>query len=201
MEASPAQARAYCIQFSDLSSSQKKNRGFTLIQLMASIAVICITLSVGIPSVSAIIETNRLAKAFNTLSRHMALARSEAVKRQQEVVVCVSKDGKFCTRQGGWEQGWLVFADEDGDELRSEEEQILWVQQSLGNSMKIKFSPFPSDATHHVYYWSSGFTKMNGTFTLCPQNSQQAPRALILNKIGRVRKSSTKRDGKALECS
>ena len=175
------------------------NRGFTLLQLLTSIAIISVSLAIGIPNVTAMIQTNRMANAMNTLSRNFALARSAAVTRNQEVLICASGDGRYCTRKGGWEQGWIVFIDADGDERRGEEEQILWVQEALPPGVTVVFSAFRSD--YYVHYWPSGFTEMNGTFTFCYRNSAMPPKALILNKIGRIRKSQTQWDGAKLECT
>lgn len=176
----------------------KNNQGFTLIQLMTVIAIIAVSLGIGIPSVSAMVQINRMATAMNTLSANFALARSEAVTRNQEIVICKSRDGVFCTRKGGWEQGWIIFEDSNGNESRDKEEKRFWVQDTLPPGIKISFSAFRSD--NYVHYWATGFTKMNGTFIFCQQNRSELTRALILNKIGRLRKSKTRHDGSPLEC-
>ena len=179
-------------------SSANNQLGITLIELMTVLAIIAISLAVGIPSVSAIIQTNRMATAMNSLSGSFALARSEAVTRNQEVVVCKSQDGLFCTKKGGWEQGWIVFEDTNGNEFHDEEEPRLWVQGNLPPGIEVSFSAFHSK--NYVYYWPSGFTKMNGTFTFCQQNRPGLSKAMILNKIGRLRSSKTLHDGSPLEC-
>lgn len=176
----------------------KNTRGFTLIQLMTVIAIIAVTLGVGIPSVSAMVQINRMATAMNSLSASFALARSEAVTRNQEIIICKSRDGVFCTRKGGWEQGWIIFEDSNSDESRDKEEKRFWVQDTLPPGIKIGFSAFHSK--HHVHYWATGFAEMNGTFIFCQQNSSELTKAMILNKIGRLRKSKTMYDGSPLEC-
>ena len=173
-------------------------RGFTLVELLTILAIIAITLGIGIPSVSAIILTNRLAEAMNSLSGSFAYARSEAITRNHEVVICKSSDGLFCTREGNWEQGWIIYHDKNENEKRDEAETLLWVQDALPPGIEVRLSAFRS--THFVHYWASGFTKMNGTFTFCQENSPAEPKALILNKVGRIRNSKTHWDGSPLEC-
>jgi len=173
-------------------------RGITLIELMTVIAIIATSLGIGIPGVSAIIQTNRMAAAMNTLSGGFALARSEAVTRNQEIVICKSRDGVFCTNKGGWQQGWIIFEDSNGNESRDEEETRFRVQDALPPGIEISFSAFRSE--HYVHYWASGFTEMNGTFIFCQQNRSELTKALILSKIGRLRKSKTRYDGSPLEC-
>ena len=173
-------------------------RGITLIELMTVIAIIAITLGFGIPGVSAIIQTNRMAAAINTLSASFALARSEAVTRNQEVVICKSHDGVVCTNKGGWEQGWIIFADTNGNETRDEEEPRFRIQDALAPGIEVSFSAFRSD--HFVHYWPTGFTKMNGTFIFCQGNRPELTKGLILSKVGRLRKTKTRLDGSPLEC-
>ena len=176
----------------------KTQQGLTLLELLTSLAIVAITFSFGIPKVFAIVHSNRLAAASNSLSGSFALARSEAVTRKREVVICKSRDGARCTKKGGWEQGWIVFIDQNYNEKRDEDEKLVRVQAALPDEIQLNFSAFRSK--NFVTYWASGFSEMNGTFTFCIKNQPQMTRALILSKVGRLRKSSTKWDGTPLEC-
>jgi type IV fimbrial biogenesis protein FimT len=80
----------------------KKLRGFTLIELMITIAVASILLSIGVPSFQNIIRENRLSTQANELITALNMARSEAIRRG--VNVTVTPNG------GGWNSGWVVAA-------------------------------------------------------------------------------------------
>jgi len=173
-------------------------RGITLLELLTLMAILTITLGISIPGVSAMIQTNRMATAINSLSASFALARSVAITRNQEIIICKSQDGLWCTDKGGWEQGWLIYEDINGNEIRDKGEQRLRIQQDLPPGISISFSAFRSD--HYAHYWPSGITNMNGTFIFCQKNRPDLTKAIILNKTGRLRKSNTLHDGSPLQC-
>lgn len=81
--------------------------GFSLIEVMITIAIIAILLAVASPSLSNVVLGNRLNSFANNLVASATLARSEAIKRNQQTRMCVSSNGTACTA-GGWEQGWIV---------------------------------------------------------------------------------------------
>src|SRR3990167_5069797 len=87
-----------------------RERGFTLIELMITLAVFAALLAVMVPSYSDMTLGSKLRSQANDLVAGAVLARSEAIKRNAAVRMCVSADGASCIA-GGWEQGWVVFHD------------------------------------------------------------------------------------------
>jgi type IV fimbrial biogenesis protein FimT len=83
----------------------RKQQGLTLIELMVTLAVAIILITVGMPMFTGIAANNRAAAQTNDLVSALKLARSEAVKRSDPVVA----------RQAGttWSEGWLVFVDDN----------------------------------------------------------------------------------------
>ena len=57
----------------------KKYSGFTLIELMVVVAMIGILMAFGLPAMDTYVKNDRLVTQINTLVRHLAYARSEAV--------------------------------------------------------------------------------------------------------------------------
>lgn len=81
-------------------------RGFTLIELMITIAVLSILLGIAVPGFQATIQNNRSTTLANELITALNLAKSEAVRRGTDVTACASNDGATCS--GNWTDGWIV---------------------------------------------------------------------------------------------
>jgi type IV fimbrial biogenesis protein FimT len=80
------------------------NKGFTLLELMVTVAIAAILVTMAVPSFTQTIRSNRLTATNNMFLASLNLARSEAIKRN--IVVSVSP-----TDGANWRNGWDVFTD------------------------------------------------------------------------------------------
>lgn len=80
--------------------------GFTLLELMITVAVLAILVTIALPSFTAMIASNQITAAGNELIAGLQFARHEAVRRNAAVQVCASVDGLACS-DVGWRR-WIV---------------------------------------------------------------------------------------------
>ncbi len=100
----------------------KKNQsGFTLYELLITVTIVGIVLSFGIPNMLQFNQNSRMTSTANDLHSAFHLARSESSRAKTNITVCASANalaaGANCG--GTWNQGFIVFVDEDGDINRS----------------------------------------------------------------------------------
>ena len=91
----------------------KRQLGFTIFELMITVAVLGVLMGVGVPAMQSLMQNSRLTTQINLLSTSLALARSEAIKLNQRVLVCVSGSGTDCSDGSTmtWDSGWITFVD------------------------------------------------------------------------------------------
>jgi type IV fimbrial biogenesis protein FimT len=88
-----------------------RTAGFTLLELLITMSVAAILLTIAVPSFRYVTNANRISGEVNGLLGDLQFARSEAVKEGRFVTVCVSTDGQNCNSSTAWQQGWIVFSD------------------------------------------------------------------------------------------
>ena len=149
-----------------------KEPGFTLVELLIAIVVVTILLAAGAPAFKDFIKNNRVTAQANDLISSIQLARSEALKRGTNVVVCASNDGKKCTGEDTWADGWIVFSDFDptdgadpffktGNCLTKEDDCIMMTRGKLPEGTTLTTDPSRSN----VCFLSTGLlgTHASGT--------------------------------------
>ena len=159
-----------------------RQTGFTLIELMVTIAVLAVLLGLALPSFQQSLRSNRAATATNDMLASLSLARSEAIRSTRGGGVCSSNDGAACN--GGWSDGWLVWADADADGAFDAGETVL--RYSRGDARLAATGPGAV-----IAFDSRGRRRAaaDQALTLKPSEcgGQPLQRTLTINAAGQVR--------------
>ena len=78
------------------SRTSQRATGFTLVELVVTVAVLAIILAIGLPSFRIIVANNRLAGTANEMLALVQTAKLEAVRRNAIVDICPSANGTTC---------------------------------------------------------------------------------------------------------
>ena len=159
----------------------RKDAGLTLIELLATLSIVAITLAIGLPAFNGSLERTRVATAMHLVSADLAMARSSAIMRRAQVVVCPRTPDHRCRDDKDWRHGWIVFTDDDGNRQPDAPEHILRVTDPPGHrSLAI-------DSTRRFlrYQRDGRSAHSNQTVRVCA--GERLAGTVVVNNLGRVR--------------
>jgi len=157
--------------------------------MMVVLVVLAVLLTVGAPSFSNLIRSNRLVSSVNDLRGSLSTARSEALAQRVFVTVCSSNDGASCS--GTWEDGYIGFTDFDGDGTidtggGGPDDAVFLAEVTGVRDITINLAA--ADASGRLRFDPQGTAlNNNGTFTVCDVRGASEARALFLSNAGSAR--------------
>jgi type IV fimbrial biogenesis protein FimT len=92
------------------------SKGFTLVELIITVAIAAIILGIAVPSFQVFTANNRVTSANNSIVQGLNLARFTAVTSNEDIAICGSTDTSTCS---DWNTGWLVYNDADDATIRA----------------------------------------------------------------------------------
>jgi type IV fimbrial biogenesis protein FimT len=174
-----------------------KFRGFTLLELLVTIAILAILMAIAVPNYQPLVSNSRMTTQANEFLTMLNFTRSEAIKRNTRVTMCKSSDGSTCQvtpiaqTSASWQPGWIVFVDGSTAGILDGTDTILRVQGALQGGSTLSGNDL---LTNYVSYVSNGQARLasngmqGGTFSLCSPDASLFRRKITITPItGRTR--------------
>ena len=108
----------------------RKENGFTIIELMITLAVAAVVMGVAAPSLGGFVKNSALRNQVYDMLSSITTARSEALKNGSRVVMCRSANPLAATPSCGgttdnWSTGWLLFISQDSNTVYNAGTDVL----------------------------------------------------------------------------
>jgi type IV fimbrial biogenesis protein FimT len=159
----------------------KNQHAFTLMELMVTLAIVAITMTIAVPAMNDFVKNERLTSYTNTLLTDLILARSTAVERNQPVIVCVSSSQTACTA-GAYADGWIVIVDTNSDGSGTAADEVIKVQQAITGDIN-----FISSVGDEILFDGRGFNPgAVGIISVCDDRGVERANTLSISRTGRV---------------
>lgn len=167
-------------------------RGVTLIELMVTLSVLAILVTMGVPAFQDLINNNKATGVTNSLVSALNFGRSEAVKRGQLVTVCTSNSTASATPGcdgTSWKSGWVVFVDNPATGVVDGADTVLKVGQVpnvpsaasfTGDANVANYTSFKPNGQRQD---SVASAQLEDYLTLCLGGKQ---RRIAINNTGRI---------------
>ena len=160
-----------------LVPTRPKQRGFTLTELLITLAVMGILVGVAAPSFVSTVSSNRAYATQTELSASLALARSEATRRG--VAVYVSAASSVSGNEFGG--GWNVWVDQNGDGNFDPSEPVLRSHEALPSNLLVS-----AGGASSIGYGPMGFLTPASavTISICSNNTEQGAATITVQANG-----------------
>ncbi|MBT8080589.1 MAG: GspH/FimT family pseudopilin [Gammaproteobacteria bacterium] len=169
--------------------------GYSLYELVMTLGLIGLVLTLGIPSFGSIVANHRLRTEVDHFFHAIHLARMTSIYRRKVVTLCPSRDGEFCDETTDWSAGWIMFQNDSRHRahIRDASEPILRRHRP--------FARHRLTANRRTFSLrSTELRATNGTVLFCDDSGKAKPRALVISYTGRPRVAYADRSGRPYVC-
>ncbi len=159
------------------------HHGFTLIELMVTLAISGILATIGVPSMTHLLARVQNSGAETAIAGSLRHARTVAVMHETRVLVCPSADGHHCQAADEWQHGWILAQDRDHDGQPDAGIPIIVAHATLHGGARVITSVGREKVAFHP---DGGAAGSNATFTICHAREHDG-KSVVVSNTGRVR--------------
>lgn len=169
---------------------KNKQNGFTLLELMVTVAIVGIIASIAFWNSSDMLEENRAENFLLELKRNISYARSQAASTDEIVVICAAQHGEVKNKndtmqcRNRWDRNKIIIVFIDGDnsgQYNSSTDSLLRVMEKISLNDKIKYT---GNDRRLRFNTSGRITTNPGDFVFCPNDGSENNKALTVSQSG-----------------
>ncbi|MFK8016304.1 MAG: GspH/FimT family pseudopilin [Gammaproteobacteria bacterium] len=179
-----------------MPDQSRRIRGVTVLELLVTLGIAALLTGYAVPAFTRLVASNRQVATVNQLLGAVQMARTLAIARHQEFVLCPDNGQNRCaTGTDEWTDGYLIFVNEPaGRPYQVDSDSDLVAARALPEGVTVW-------ANRSAYVFRPlAVRSSNGTFRVCDPTGRIAPRAVVVSVTGRPRISSKLPDGTPIPC-
>ena len=158
-----------------------RDNGLTLVELLVTLAVAAILITVGAPAMTSILERFRAQDAVSQWQGDLVYARQVAAAYQTSVTVCPMGGATNC--DGDWTAGYTAFIDVNGNGTLDADDEALHQRDAINGQDYVN-----STAPRQIRFTEDGFAEDSGTLIYCPGETDSAlSMGLSVSSTGQTR--------------
>ncbi|MGQ8365089.1 GspH/FimT family pseudopilin [Glaciecola sp. 1036] len=163
--------------------TEKRQLGVTLLEMLITLAIAAILLTVVAPNAQLIVKKNRIAATINQTSGAFQFARFSAIDQQAVSVICPSSDFATCDNTN-WDLPKIVFIDSNLNGNRDSTEALLFTTDAVDTSNNL------TGPNITIAFDASGSASLATNLLLCTEdNDATLARELRISFQGRIKLS------------
>jgi type IV fimbrial biogenesis protein FimT len=183
-----------------LQQSRRHQVGFTLVELMITLAVVAVLVGIGFPSFNSSMRSSRVTTQANAFLSAVNLARAEAIKNNAGAGVCPTANpsaGAAATCGGTFTTGWLVWDDTNSNGALDAGEPVVRVFPgntaitATANGALVTPIAFNNQGLPTSTLPATGVASVVMTPVDCPHGAVGVVKNFYLNTVGQLRVQST----------
>ncbi len=161
-------------------SPRDRSAGLTLMELMATLAILALVVAVAAPNLAETVSSLRADALRLQLNSAFAGARMAAVTRREIVTICPSDDGRRCASE--WSTGWLTYRDPRRQPQPAEADILQYYPGQTGLTLR---APASAGRPRLRFRPDGSSMGVNLTVTICTRGHRHSK--VVVNNAGRAR--------------
>jgi len=158
-------------------------RGFTALELIVTMAVVAILLSMSVPAFKNYGFNIRMKTAMEVLQSDLKLARGNAISHNIHTIICPTRNGLDCSGQSAWQNGWMVFTDLNSDRTKQQTEPLL----KHSGELELLSITSPNSRNKLRFLPNGSAPGSNVSILFCDQRGASKAGIITISNSGRIR--------------
>lgn len=160
----------------------RRQGGISLLEQIMLLAIASLLGCMALPPLHDMVIRQRIRSAQLDFTAGLRYARALAASENVRIVFCPTRDGRRCSNESQWDEGWLLGRDNNHD--NQPDHEPLYVGRRRAGQVIVR----SSEGRRHVLFHPNGNAPgSNITLLFCSRGSKDKALSIVIANSGRIR--------------